>query len=194
MAPTTLPKSFKVILKTPQTLVISHPNTESIKFNVWIPLSCSHNFLYFSQIVYEWPSQYFLRLLKRFWRPSKILKLVISAKNGLGINSQGFWSILDDSRRNWNDVTNINILGTLKLAQNLIRFSQMCIVFKGFQSDLQKSSKNWDLCAQCQVYKYQHLGNLEDSLKCSYFPQMLCKWCYQNFSMGSYGKELCFTK
>ena len=44
----------------------------------------------------------------------------LSATTVLGINSQGFFSILDKFPRNWNEVTTINILGTLKLAQNFI--------------------------------------------------------------------------
>ena len=50
MALATLPMAFKVNLKTLQTFEISHLGANTTNINIWILVSFSHNFLYFSQI------------------------------------------------------------------------------------------------------------------------------------------------
>lgn len=46
-------KGSSKILKTLQNLEISHLNVERTSINIWVPLSLSHNFLYFSQVVHN---------------------------------------------------------------------------------------------------------------------------------------------
>lgn len=127
---TTLPKSFKVILKTLQNFEINHLGVKVININICAPLCYSHNFLFLPNIVTNGPHDVSQGFKERFWKPSKNMKKVILATNGLGIKSQGFWTDHIKSPRNWNEVTKIDIL--LKLAQNFICFSQVRIIFTGF--------------------------------------------------------------
>ena len=86
--------------------------------------------------------------------------------------SQGFWSALknlQDFEICFHGATGTNIkklvtselLGTsffLSLKFFIIGFH---IVFEGFESDLEKSFRNYNWYPQCQGYNYQHFGNLK---------------------------------
>ena len=52
-----LPRACKVILKSLQIFEISsHLGAEMTDFDKRVPLVFSHNLVYFSQLVYKWPS------------------------------------------------------------------------------------------------------------------------------------------
>ena len=55
MALTMFPMAFKVILKTLQKFEIIHLCAKVSNTYIWILLSFSHYFRYFSQVVYKWP-------------------------------------------------------------------------------------------------------------------------------------------
>ena len=58
--------------------------------------------------------------------------------------------------------------------------------------------KNLEIFEICVLGTKETNINIRVTLKIaqnvSYFSQMLCKWCCQNFLVGSYGEDFCFAK
>ena len=108
--------------KTLQNFEISHLRAEMSNMNIWVLEEIPSYFSKYLKMALAMPHVAFkviLKILQKFeirHLSAEMSNINISATNGLAIDSQGIWSDLDKFPRNWNEVTNINILVTLKLA------------------------------------------------------------------------------